>query len=636
MRAHFAILAAITAVSNLVAGAASAADADDSAKTRGAAVAELDQRAAETLEQALRAENSGEQNRRAELLTQARQESPGYAPARWQSGQLRWQGKWQTVEEITTAAAQDPQRLEYLKLRYAPEQSAEHERMLAEWCLKHKFVAEAQIHWRKLLNYEPADPVALRELGLHPYKGELLSSQEIATRRKESELRQRAQIYWKPRLAALRRECNNLDNAKRAQARAEIGAITDPEVIPTFETLLQTDGQPGDVEFGLAMIRALAAMSDRRATEALVREAALSKWPEVRAAAIAALKPRDLMEYVPYSLANLSTLYEQKYSVVVDPNGTVHYEQRLLREGAEADDYIEHRNHVTPMIGTRFEKAHPVERPDSPQYSNAFGPTVMPGERRRAANESRWMSWLKTQKLIAEDEAVVSEFNRVIDERNQALRQMLSNNVGTDEGEDPHAWWDWWKSYNELNYPPYRPVNYYGDDSNYYTYVHYRRRGFGYSCFVAGTPVWTLTGPRQIESIQPGDRVLAQDPQTGELAFKTVLQTTVRAPSPTRTIVVDRESIVATQGHRFWKVGRGWQMAKELDSGGALHGVQGSLPIESVADTDEAEAFNLVVEDFHTYFVGQSCVLVHDNSAPKPLLGPVPGLVQKDATPAAK
>jgi hypothetical protein len=77
-------------------------------------------------------------------------------------------------------------------------------------------------------------------------------------------------------------------------------------------------------------------------------------------------------------------------------------------------------------------------------------------------------------------------------------------------------------------------------------------------------------------------------------------------------------------------------MAKQLQSPAVLHGLGGALPLESAADGDDAEAYNLVVADFHTYFVGKNRVLVHDNSAPRPLLGPVPGLVQKDkpTTPA--
>ena len=53
-----------------------------------------------------------------------------------------------------------------------------------------------------------------------------------------------------------------------------------------------------------------------------------------------------------------------------------------------------------------------------------------------------------------------------------------------------------------------------------------------YSCFAAGTNVWTLAGPQAIEKIQVGNRVLAQDVETGELTYKPVLAVTTRAPGP--------------------------------------------------------------------------------------------------------
>ena len=47
-------------------------------------------------------------------------------------------------------------------------------------------------------------------------------------------------------------------------------------------------------------------------------------------------------------------------------------------------------------------------------------------------------------------------------------------------------------------------------------------------CLAAGTPVWTDQGLLAIEKISVGDRVLAQDIETGELGYKPVLRTTTR------------------------------------------------------------------------------------------------------------
>jgi len=110
--------------------------------------------------------------------------------------------------------------------------------------------------------------------------------------------------------------------------------------------------------------------------------------------------------------------------------------------------------------------------------------------------------------------------------------------------------------------------------------------------------------------------VLSQSINTGELAYKVVQQVTKRDPTPMMKITLDGEEIVATLGHPFWVVGKRWTMAKHLQEGSLLHSVSGPLPIESVEEIPAATAwyefsYNLEVDDFHTYFVGENQVLVH-------------------------
>jgi len=47
-------------------------------------------------------------------------------------------------------------------------------------------------------------------------------------------------------------------------------------------------------------------------------------------------------------------------------------------------------------------------------------------------------------------------------------------------------------------------------------------------CFVAGTLILTATGLVAIENIKAGDKVIATNPETFEVAEKTVLETYVR------------------------------------------------------------------------------------------------------------
>jgi hypothetical protein len=89
---------------------------------------------------------------------------------------------------------------------------------------------------------------------------------------------------------------------------------------------------------------------------------------------------------------------------------------------------------------------------------------------------------------------------------------------------------------------------------------------------------------------------------------------------------VEDEQIVATLGHPFWVSGEGWRMAKELRCGEPLHGLHGSWPIRQIDELAEAEAYNLVVDEFHTYFVGRNGLLVHDNNFRQPTTAVLPGL----------
>ena len=67
-----------------------------------------------------------------------------------------------------------------------------------------------------------------------------------------------------------------------------------------------------------------------------------------------------------------------------------------------------------------------------------------------------------------------------------------------------------------------------------------------------------------IEKIQIGDRVLAQDADTGELAYKPVLGTTIRPPADLIAMTTSKGLLRSTRGHAFWIDGKGWQMAKAI------------------------------------------------------------------------
>ena len=89
------------------------------------------------------------------------------------------------------------------------------------------------------------------------------------------------------------------------------------------------------------------------------------------------------------------------------------------------------------------------------------------------------------------------------------------------------------------------------------------------------------------------------------------------------------ESLVASGGHPFWVLGKGWVLLRQLRSSQQLHGLDGAVPVVDVEPAPAAVTYNLVVDRFQTYFVGQDRVLCHDNSERRPTNALVPGLLKE-------
>ena len=65
------------------------------------------------------------------------------------------------------------------------------------------------------------------------------------------------------------------------------------------------------------------------------------------------------------------------------------------------------------------------------------------------------------------------------------------------------------------------------------------------------------------------------------------------------------------------------------EPGMELHTVDGTLCVRQLGDGPEVRSFNLIVADFHSYFVGQARVLSHDNTVRKATNAIVPGLLDQ-------
>jgi len=240
------------------------------------------------------------------------------------------------------------------------------------------------------------------------------------------------------------------------------------------------------------------------------------------------------------------------------------------------------------------------------------------------------------------EQAVVAA-NAAIQETNGRIRETLTRVTGTDCGESASAWWKWWEDSQYDHFDLEKPAER-STKKAIYEYTSARtayarvtvdgsrpRTNSGCACFPRGTIVWTLTGPAAIDTMKAGDRVLSQHPITGELAFKPVVETTARRLRPLTKIHLGPETLTATRGHPFLVAGEGWKLAKDLKPGMRLHSPSGAVLVDGLEDvtdrkpfyerlTEEPEAdvaddlaYNLVVDESHTYFVGRRQVLVFDD-----------------------
>ena len=141
-------------------------------------------------------------------------------------------------------------------------------------------------------------------------------------------------------------------------------------------------------------------------------------------------------------------------------------------------------------------------------------------------------------------------------------------------------------------------------------------------CFIAGTLVATETGYVTIENIKVGDLVWAHDPETGETALKPVVQTFRNETTEWIHVTVNGETLTCTPEHPFYVPKKGWTSAVDLRAGDILVMLNGEyVVIEQVQhellETSET-TYNFEVKGFHTYYVGNTEVLVHNKCGDGP------------------
>ena len=136
-------------------------------------------------------------------------------------------------------------------------------------------------------------------------------------------------------------------------------------------------------------------------------------------------------------------------------------------------------------------------------------------------------------------------------------------------------------------------------------------------CFVAGTMVKMQDGHIPIEEIVVGDYVWAWSEDTNEVDLKPVVETYVNETRELIHVFVNGEEIITTPSHPFYSPLKGWTSAVKLRAGDILVLVNGEYVVVEKIQHEILETpvvvYNFQVAEYHTYFVAQSCVLVHNS-----------------------
>lgn len=136
------------------------------------------------------------------------------------------------------------------------------------------------------------------------------------------------------------------------------------------------------------------------------------------------------------------------------------------------------------------------------------------------------------------------------------------------------------------------------------------------SCFTGETLVATEDGFKRIDEIQVGDKVWAYNIETKELELKEVVAVFVRETKELLHLTTSEGELTTTSNHPFYIEGKGWVAAGDLELGDEFYSLDGSRVTVLKWEYEELEetltVYNMEVEDFHTYFVGEYGVLVHN------------------------
>jgi hypothetical protein len=562
--------------------------------------------AVDLLREALHAESLGVQQLRAEALS-----APNDPLTRAYSGKILLGNAWLSIDDAIARQDQDSRMRQYRALRDKTRETAQDHLRLADWCGKKSLQQLEQAHLLRGLDFDP-DNVAIRQRLGHVRGERQWISREQAQR---EQIIATASKQWLPRLKEAHLLLQSGTTSQRQEAHEELQQIRDPLAIPALEEVLSQNEADS-----LLLVDILARIDDPLSAQALVRLAVESESTVARNAATAQLARLDQYAYVPLLLSRLRADIVTNVALMPVLRGA-HYSQRMTRAN------LDHDEKLTVDINIYRIGANP-----------------------RATGAINQALQQRVQEENAKLQRQVSDENLKTAGLNERIIAALKATTGRDRGPTPQGWWDWWRQENEIEEQRQRAQvtmqrtnAVVMSDSNPWADPLEIPTSFRESsqfqserliqrceCFVAGTPVWTARGKLAIEQIRTGELMLTQNVQSGQLEFKPVVRPTTRPAMALVNLTIGRDEFTCTAGHLFWVVEQGWVKARDLKPGMVVHGARQSAMVIGNEPGPSSPTFNLVLADNHNYFVGESCVLTHDNTPRQATSLVAPGVSAED------
>jgi hypothetical protein len=619
-------------------------------------------------------------------LTTAMVIDPAHPVARALSGFVKDGATWRKSEAMTDRHVADaeaaPKLNEYAERRARTPDTADGHWNLAQWCQKQGLHDESRAHLWNVLRLDPKREAAWKQLGYKKVGNRWVSDEQVAIEKAEAHAQSKADQVWKPRLEMWKGWLAT--KGKKADAEQRFSAVTDPRSVRSVVEVFAH----GNAETQSVAVQLLGQIQTVASSRALVVLSVSGKSPNVRRASAETLAQRDARESVSLLIAGLRKPLKYEVKAINGPDSPgvlfVEGEKFNLRRfytipriwNPRALDVIANSPDQSGAQSAlaRIMTGTDVVFPSYPGFSpnvafwQGMGNSTASGGRPKgpavpmqpgtsvagaplAATELRQDASLQTgiatvqrnvaeyrtvvasaQQQLANDVAAVEAENAAIQDLDERVLPTLEILTGQHLGSDPDAWSSWWADQQGYVYQtPTKPTF----EQTIPPSHMWANTALGLSCFAAGTFVNTISGPRPIESIRVGDRLLSQDARTGSLSFEPVVRVFHNRPNKTLRIRLGEESIVATPIHRFWKAGVGWAMARELKPGDIIRTAGSVAKVESIETGGVQPVFNLELAERHSFFVGTYGALVHDNSLVQPVAEPFDAAKPKPETRAS-